>query len=480
MTSLQQGANGAAIAWLTKRLKAARSDSEAHPEGHSNRTFYAGQAIAYENVLSLLESEDRTSPRTDGAGAAAGQAAYEAFWPEKGRIPWDCASKESQAPWERAAAAVLASPAPAAGQAGAVPDSLRNFAAEDLARIRAVIPASLLFEVPDLAEAVASTFREYVKVAAEATALRKQVADLRAALGEPFLTAHSGDEGGSFVRLKYAALSETQAAHNALVGFLASHPAGQSTGPGTGERERHLEEQLREGLAFIEMEDEAQKPGSDLYTWVKVTEQLLSEGKPAPSSPRMGQEGTEACTCPSEPHFDGTPCMECPTWEEPTDETRSQAGRVTILPIALWRALDAEAEIWSQDTDVAGWIAKMSTDGRSREKLDAIVQLCFEEGFYRGAVAARNGRSISDSIEDANERALAARPAVPEAQGAEWPVEDSVAAGALPSVAATLKRLDLLHRNAQDRDLVWLRNTASYATTWLQHFATASSGQGGR
>lgn len=66
MTHTQtQGADGAgtktaATAWLLKRLKAARSDSEAHPEGHSNRTFYAGQAIAYENVLSLLEDEEST------------------------------------------------------------------------------------------------------------------------------------------------------------------------------------------------------------------------------------------------------------------------------------------------------------------------------------------------------------------------------------------------------------------------------------
>lgn len=45
----------------------------------------------------------------------------------------------------------------------------------ELGRIKAVIPASLSYEVPDAAEAIASTFREYVKVAAEATALRKAV-----------------------------------------------------------------------------------------------------------------------------------------------------------------------------------------------------------------------------------------------------------------------------------------------------------------
>lgn len=48
----------------------------------------------------------------------------------------------------------------------------------ELGRIKAVIPASLTYEVPDAAEAIASTFREYVKVAAEATALRKSLASL--------------------------------------------------------------------------------------------------------------------------------------------------------------------------------------------------------------------------------------------------------------------------------------------------------------
>lgn len=78
-TTTHQGAEGAetmtaAIAWLEKRLKAARSDSEAHPEGHSNRTFYEAQAIAYENVLSLLEDGKAATPapRTDG-GMTAGE-----------------------------------------------------------------------------------------------------------------------------------------------------------------------------------------------------------------------------------------------------------------------------------------------------------------------------------------------------------------------------------------------------------------------
>lgn len=51
----------------------------------------------------------------------------------------------------------------------------------ELGRIRAMIPASLLYDTNgDMVEAVASTFREFVKVAVEATALRKQVAALSA------------------------------------------------------------------------------------------------------------------------------------------------------------------------------------------------------------------------------------------------------------------------------------------------------------
>ncbi|GJE29786.1 DUF551 domain-containing protein [Methylobacterium organophilum] len=96
--------------------------------------------------------------------------------------------------------------------------------------------------------------------------------------------------------------------------------------------------------------------------------------------------------------------------EHAAAEARDRSGRVTILPTVLWRALDAEAEIWAQDTNIASWIAKMSSDARTIEKLDAIVRLCFEEGFYRGAVAAREGRSITDSIQEAQERAAPPAP----------------------------------------------------------------------
>ena len=53
----------------------------------------------------------------------------------------------------------------------------------ELGRIKAIIPASLSYEVPDAAEAIASTFREYVKVAAEATDLRKAALATRTPAG---------------------------------------------------------------------------------------------------------------------------------------------------------------------------------------------------------------------------------------------------------------------------------------------------------
>lgn len=87
-----------------------------------------------------------------------------------------------------------------------------------------------------------------------------------------------------------------------------------------------------------------------------------------------------------------------------------ERSRVTILPSALWRALDAEADTWAAETDIAGWLAQMSSDPRTLDKLAAVVRLCFEEGFYRGCLAARGNKSLSDSIEDASARPTAPLP----------------------------------------------------------------------
>lgn len=72
-----------------------------------------------------------------------------------------------------------------------------EMANKELARIRAVVPASLLYDVPDLAEAVASTFGQYVRVAGEAAALRKKLAE--AAEAKPALTTQPAPAGTSGV-----------------------------------------------------------------------------------------------------------------------------------------------------------------------------------------------------------------------------------------------------------------------------------------
>lgn len=53
-------------AWLNARAEAAHKDSEAHPEGSTNRVFYYGQAIAYENAASaaLVTFDDAQDPPT--------------------------------------------------------------------------------------------------------------------------------------------------------------------------------------------------------------------------------------------------------------------------------------------------------------------------------------------------------------------------------------------------------------------------------
>ncbi|TXN22076.1 hypothetical protein [Methylobacterium sp. WL19] len=44
--------------------------------------------------------------------------------------------------------------------------------------------------------------------------------DLRTALGDPFLTGHSGGEDGCFVKLRYLSVGEAMRAHDALAKFL--------------------------------------------------------------------------------------------------------------------------------------------------------------------------------------------------------------------------------------------------------------------
>lgn len=137
-------------------------------------------------------------------------------------------------------------------------------AAAELARIRAVVPASLLYEV-DLVEAVASTFQQYVKVAAEATELRKQLAamppaptqNMRAALQgllDTYVSLHeSGDAGNLGIDTDPTVI----AARAALNAFPARTP------------EPHLADLVRRLLDNLDL-----KQGRDDHILNKASESL--------------------------------------------------------------------------------------------------------------------------------------------------------------------------------------------------------------
>lgn len=73
---------------------------------------------------------------------------------------------------------------------------------------------------------------------------------------------------------------------------------------------------------------------------------------------------------------------------------------VSLLPSALIAALDAEAEVWFGETDMAATIAHMSSDERSRQKLADFNRLCFVEGAYRGAMNVINGKTLQESLDE--------------------------------------------------------------------------------
>lgn len=115
MTSLQQGAIGA-----EPRRMADGCCSAVSPCSHQQRDPYSLCEIC-EKANGLTDRIVSASPRTDGAGAAAGEGRRicEA-------LGFDPANHHNalRCPYCNPEGLVL-SPAPAAGQAGAVPDSLR-------------------------------------------------------------------------------------------------------------------------------------------------------------------------------------------------------------------------------------------------------------------------------------------------------------------------------------------------------------------
>lgn len=73
-------------------------------------------------------------------------------------------------------------------------------------------------------------------------------------------------------------------------------------------------------------------------------------------------------------------------------------GNMTLLPTAVMAACDAEAKIWAVESDLDSWIAKMSSDPKTRAKLREICMQCFSEGVYRGGLCVIDGKSLQASI----------------------------------------------------------------------------------
>lgn len=83
-------------------------------------------------------------------------------------------------------------------------------------------------------------------------------------------------------------------------------------------------------------------------------------------------------------------------------ETRRGMGEFPSRhPDFLQQALDAEAELWARETDVAGWIARIAEGEENREGLLRLAKLCFVEGAYRGALNVIDKKSLEESIAEA-------------------------------------------------------------------------------
>lgn len=74
------------------------------------------------------------------------------------------------------------------------------------------------------------------------------------------------------------------------------------------------------------------------------------------------------------------------------------ADRPILHPATLSAALDGEAEAWAVETDLAGWVARLSSDPATRTKLMQICKQMFAEGVYRGALNVIDGKSLAESI----------------------------------------------------------------------------------
>lgn len=58
---------------------------------------------------------------------------------------------------------------------------------------------------------------------------------------------------------------------------------------------------------------------------------------------------------------------------------------VVLHPAAAMKKLEAEADAWAARTNLAGFVARLTRDERSRQKLVDFAKQCFIEGLYEGA-----------------------------------------------------------------------------------------------
>ena len=75
---------------------------------------------------------------------------------------------------------------------------------------------------------------------------------------------------------------------------------------------------------------------------------------------------------------------------------------VTLHPAFLQNALDFEAQQWAQETDLQGWVNRLSKDLPTRMMLMRIAKAMFVEGLYRGACNAKDGKHLRVALDCAD------------------------------------------------------------------------------
>lgn len=79
---------------------------------------------------------------------------------------------------------------------------------------------------------------------------------------------------------------------------------------------------------------------------------------------------------------------------------------VTLHPAAVLAALDAEADAWAAETNLASTVNRMSEDPHTRDILNRFARQCFAEGAYRGAMRATSNKAQTIPITATSHPAL--------------------------------------------------------------------------